>query len=229
MKRSVGLFRTVWRINAFVILLAGLLLSALAILAMIMLARELSRERVSTGTARTDPEVVKGEVFELGNMRRLRGTPVLLLELISRQPYGGMSSSKEAASVRNLLFYDSETAKNSWLFTQYGLLANIRPLAEGGDEKARIRWILLEQVAHDTNRDGRLNLQDAHAMGVVDADGQGYKDVLQNVERVLGVEFLSDAVVAVAYSEVNADYVAEIDLPRREVRRRTLLRYHQRR
>ena len=46
---------------------------------------------------------------------------------------------------------------------------------------------------------------------------------------MLGVEFLSDAVVAVAYSEVNADYVAEIDLPRREVRRRTLLRYHQRR
>ena len=64
---------------------------------------------------------------------------------------------------------------------------------------------------------------------MVDADGQGYKDVLQNVERVLGVEFLSDALVAVAYSEVNADYVAEIDLPRREVRRRTLLRYHQRR
>ncbi len=229
MKRSVGLFRTVWRINAFVILLAGLLLSALAIFAMITLGRELARERVSAGTARTDPEVVKGEVFELGNMRRLRGTPVLLLELISRQPYGGISSSKEAASVRNLLFYDSETAKNSWLFTQYGLLANIRPLAEGGDEKARIRWILLEQVAHDTNRDGRLNLQDAHTLGVVDADGQGYKDVLQNVERVLGVEFLSDAVVAVAYSEVNADYVAEIDLPRREVRRRTLLRYHQRR
>ena len=229
MKRRVGLFRTLWRINAFVILLTGLLLSALAVLAMITLGREMTRERVSPGTARTDPEVVKGEVFELGNMRRLRGTPVLLLELISRQSYGSMSSSKEVASVRNLLFYDSETAKNSWLFTQYGLVANIRPLAEGGDEKARIRWILLEQVAQDTNRDGRLNLQDAHTLGVVEADGQGYKDVLQNVERVLGVEFLSDAVVAVAYTEVNADYVAEIDLPRREVRRRTLLRYHQRR
>jgi hypothetical protein len=229
MKRSVGLFRTVWRINAFVILLTGLLLSASAILAMIVLGRELTRERVVAEAARTDPEVVKGEVFELGNMRRLRGTPVLLMELVSRQSYSSMSSSKELASVRNLLFYDSESAKYSWLFTQYGLVSNIKPLAEGGDEKARIRWIMLEQVAQDSNRDGRLNLQDAHAMGVVDADGQGYKDVLQNVERVLGVEFLSDTVVAVAYSEVNADYVAEIDLPRREMRRRTLLRYHQRR
>ena len=54
-----------------------------------------------------------------------------------------------------------------------------------------------------------------------------YKGLLQNVERVLGVEFLSDTVVDVAFSAV-ADYIAEVDLSRREVRRRALLRYHQR-
>ena len=44
MKRSAALLRTVWRINAFVILLTGLLLCALAILAMLTLGRELTRE-----------------------------------------------------------------------------------------------------------------------------------------------------------------------------------------
>jgi hypothetical protein len=87
---------------------------------------------------------------------------------------------------------------------------------------------MLELIGQDTNRDGRLSAQDAHTLGVVDADGQSYKDLLQNVEHVLGVEFLSDTVVDVAFSAGDADYIAEIDLPRREVRRRILLRYHQR-
>jgi hypothetical protein len=60
--------------------------------------------------------VVKGDVFELGATTRLRGTPVMLLELTPRQH----SYSKEPASVRNLVFYDSESGKSSWLFAQYG-------------------------------------------------------------------------------------------------------------
>lgn len=228
MTRAVRWFRTVWRVNAIVILVAGLLVSAAAVVVMLAMVRELTRERVTHDSARLEPEVVKGEVFELGNMTRLRGTPVLLLELTSRQHYSTGAYSKEAASVRNLLFFDSETGKSSWLFTQYGLLAGIKPLAEHGDDKARIRWVMLELISQDTNRDGRLSVQDAHTLGVVDADGQNYKDLVQNVERVVGVEFLSDTAVDVAFSAVDADYIAEIDLPRREVRRRTLLRYHQR-
>jgi hypothetical protein len=228
MTRALRWFRTMWRVNAIVILAAGLLVCVAAVVVMLATVRELARERVTHDSARLEPEVVKGEVFELGNMARLRGTPVLLLELTSRQQYSTGAYSKEATSVRNLLFFDSETSKSSWLFTQYGLLAGIKPLAERGDDQARIRWLMLEVISQDTNRDGRLSLQDAHTLGVVDADGQNYKDLVQNVERVIGVEFLSDTAVDVAFSAVDADYIAEIDLPRREVRRRTLLRYHQR-
>src|SRR5437867_10037180 len=103
---------------------------------MLATIRELTRERVTHDSARLEPGVVKGEVFELGSMARLRGTPVLLLELTSRQQYSTGAYSKEATSVRNLLFFDSETSKSSWLFTQYGLLAGIKPLAERGDDPA---------------------------------------------------------------------------------------------
>jgi hypothetical protein len=228
MTRPGRFFRTLWRVNAVVVLTAGLLVCAAAVIVIVAMVRDLTRERAVTDNARREPEVVKGDVFELGAMTRLRGTPVMLLELTSRQHTGTGSYSGEPASVRNLLFYDSESGKSSWLFTQYGLLTGIKPLAEHGDDKARIRWIMLELIGQDTNRDGRLSQQDAHTLGAVDADGQNYKDLLQNVERVLGVEFLSDTVVDVAFSAVDADYIAEIDLPRREVRRRTLLRYHQR-
>jgi hypothetical protein len=227
MRRAARLFRIVWRINAIVILAAGLLLCVAAIAVLVVVVHESTRDRAAHDSARVEPEVVKGDVFELGNMSRLRGTPVMLLELTSRQRYAGGSYSKDATSVRNLLFYDSESGKTTWLFTQYGLLAGIRPLAEHGDDKGRIRWVLLEQVTQDSNRDGRLTLQDVHTLGVVDADGQNYKDLMSNVVRVLGVEFLSDAVVDIAVSVADADYIVEIDLPRREVRRRTLLRYHQ--
>jgi hypothetical protein len=220
--------RTLWRVNAIVVLMAGLLVSAAAVLVIVAMLREISREPLARESARREPEVAKGDVFELGAMTRLRGTPVMLIELRSRQRYSSGSYTSEPASVRNLLFYDSETGKSSWLFTQYGLLTGVRPLAERGDDKARIRWIMLESIAQDTNRDGRLTAHDAHALGVVDSDGQNYKELLENVERVLGVEFLSDTTVDVAFTAVDTDYIAEVDLPRREVRKRTLLRYHQR-
>jgi len=228
MIRSPRLLRAVRRANAVSILVASLLVCAAAIVVMIATAREAARERAPHDSMRREPEVLKGEVFELGSMTRLRGTPVLLLELTSRQRYSSGAYSGEAASVRNLLFYDTETSKSTWLFTQYGLLTGVRPLAEHGDDKARIRWVLLEAIAQDTNRDGRLSLQDAHTLGVVDADGQNYKDLVPGVLHVLGVEFLSDTAVAIALSEADADYMVEVDLPRREVRKRTLLRYHQR-
>ena len=219
--------RTLWRVNAVVVLVAGLLVSAAAVVVIVAVVREASRDPTARERVRREPEVAKGDVFELGAMTRLRGTPLLLIELTSRQRYNSGSYTAEPASVRNLLFYDSETGKSSWLFAQYGLLTGVRPLAERGDDKARIRWIMLESIAQDTNRDGRLTAGDAHALGVVDADGQNYKDLLENVERILGVEFLSDSVVDVAFTAVDADYIAEIDLARREVRKRTLLRYHQ--
>ena len=219
--------RTLWRVNAIVVLMAGLLVSAAAVMVIVAMLREMPREPLARESSRHEPEVAKGDVFELGAMTRLRGTPVMLIELTSRQRYSSGSYTSEPASVRNLLFYDSETGKSSWLFTQYGLLSGVRPLAERGDDKARIRWIMLESIAKDTNRDGRLTAHDAHALGVVESDGQNYKELLENVERVLGVEFLSDTTVDVAFTAVDADYIAEVDLPRREVRKRTLLRYHQ--
>ena len=103
------LFRTLWRVNAVVVLVAGLLVSAAAVIVIVAMARDLSRARVAPDQVGREPEVVKGDVFELGAMTRLRGTPVMLLELTSRQH----SYSKEPASVRNLVFYDSESGKSS--------------------------------------------------------------------------------------------------------------------
>src|SRR5689334_24417 len=108
MIRTARLFRIVWRVNAIVILAAGVLLCVAALAVLIVVARESWRGRVQQDSARAGPEVVKGDVFELGSMSRLRGTPVMLLELTSRQSYGAASYSGDAVSVRNLLFYDSD-------------------------------------------------------------------------------------------------------------------------
>jgi hypothetical protein len=87
MTRTARLFRIVWRINAVVILVAGLLLCVAAIAVLVAIAGESMHGRTLRDTARTGPEVLKGDVFELGSMSRLRGTPVMLLELTSRQRY----------------------------------------------------------------------------------------------------------------------------------------------
>src|SRR4051812_762987 len=85
------------------------------------------------------------------------------------------------------------------------------------------------QTTRDSNPHGRLGAGDIGSFGVADADGQNYRDALLNVERILGVEFLSDNVADVGFSTPDGDYVAEIDLARRQVRRQNVLRYHQHR
>src|SRR5215831_5295780 len=110
MIRPAALFRTLWRVNAIVVLAAALLVCAAAVVVMVTAIRQSARELTSQDSATHGPEAMKGEVFELGSMGRLRGTPTLLLELISHRRH---SASQDAHSVRNLLFYDSETGKST--------------------------------------------------------------------------------------------------------------------
>jgi len=115
MIRSPRLLRAVRRANAVSILVASLLVCAAAIVVMIATAREAARERAPHDSMRREPEVLKGEVFELGSMTRLRGTPVLLLELTSRQRY---SSGAYSGNRRRCLHGRGLRAVGRWPFNR---------------------------------------------------------------------------------------------------------------
>lgn len=227
MLRGARWFRRIWRINAVIILVGGALLCVVAIAALYFIVAESTRERHVQNAANLGPEATRGEQFELVRMAALKGTPILMLELASRQRYSMGSHDKTAEAIRNLAFYDSGTATTRWLFPQFGLLlTGITPLAERGEPEGKVRWVLLQVVKKDTNNDERLSLQDLKTVGVADYDGQNYKEIVSEVQRVIGTEFVAADVLAVAFSGASADMLIEIDLPRREVRRRTTLRFH---
>lgn len=114
-----GFFRTVWRINAILILLVAAVVGFFVLTALVT---ELGggAKRRHAGLAPELGAVQGGKSLVLGGVALVPGTAVLRGELqVYRQGSGFSSGSSSYAETRNILFIDEGTSVGRWLLSDH--------------------------------------------------------------------------------------------------------------
>jgi len=166
----------------------------------------------------------------LQSFESIPGTPYLVANII--QGEWGKSRSSVSASysrgrggIHNLVFLDSGSLKSHRLFdtNQYTILeAKQYPLSSQASEQnakkikktARFVYQVLKQ---DTNEDKYLDAKDRRTIGISDAFGKQYVEVLTDISQLLNLQALSGDRLLVVYVQSGMKTASVIDLNQRKV------------
>ncbi len=200
-------FVWIWRVNAIVILVGGLL----GCVGAAFVVRELWSEwrtpprvqNVARVTVESEPS---GQVGELGYFKKIAGTEVLRAPLELREEIPRMGSySKEASSTHNFFYLNPTTRAGHWLRKPFGgIILDVEDVSSPlkADEKDRVVVLasLYEIVPEDSNKDGRLTASDIQQIGLSAPDGTGFRILVEQADRMRQVTLLDSGRVLVLYT-----------------------------
>ncbi len=231
--RRRGFFRVIWRIDAVLILLVGLLVLGLLVVATIPKMRS-GFTRVRTSDV-VDPKesAAPQERLSLSGFQRETGTAYAVAQLSSTQPaykFSLSSGSGENSRICNYLFVNLEDRSSHWLFPDNRrLIADKREICTPGlvDRQwvqcREVTWLAIESITEDTDGDGRLTLSDRRTLGFADSTGRNYQDVLKGADFMLGSVDKDTDNLVVFYSQGGRNYAAEVNIRERTVKGTTAL------
>lgn len=160
------------------------------------------------------------------------GTPYMLGEVYSTEAPYSFSSGSERRVIYNYVFLDTTTLASHRLFSSNeSLIINIRTYPEPPNPNDRwepqptepvvTQWIVYEVIQADTNGDGALNFEDAIAIGITDASGNDYAEVLTDFGRTFTMAYVDPnrliVVSTASDDESDAKTAYAIDLQTRTV------------
>jgi len=209
-------YKNVWRFNALVIALAGVLATILLLFATYTIYKDASRNRQRNEIVNIDPKTNIEEVFRLGRVKHITGSKAVIVPLYSDQKFSlNYSASKSTASTRNILFSNMGDETNKWLLSDNKfLIVNHKLISEGHsyDKTREVVVILYNIIKSDTNHDSRLTKNDKVTVSLSDPEGNSYAEVIKNTDTVLGAELLDKEAIAIMHTRDNKGYTTYVNL-----------------
>ncbi len=192
----------------------------------------------SSKTAANVNEPARAEM-RVGSFRQVTGTGFLMarayavkesgiLETIESGSYSS-SYGKGAEPARNLLFASLDDLSGLWLLPHNRFLIwateELPPAKDGGvgvykmtiPEQRVARWIYIELIKSDTNNNGKWDHEDRKAIAIVDPSGVNYVEVITETDDILQRTMHTEDKLSVAYRSNAKYFIANIDLPQRQV------------
>jgi hypothetical protein len=214
------LFSWVWRLNALVILAAGLAGLGLTALVSVELLRDIREPRRVRGVVNLVDAQVESEAFEFGQFQRIAGTDSLMVAFYSDQAYPIGSGRKITRATRNYLFFDPHSGSGHWLLPGNGSLVERRwpfPEPARDADPPPLRILLWEIIDSDSTGDDKLTETDLSTVYVSGPLGRSLSPLLAEVQQVLSAEQIGPDSVYVMFLKDNELRSARIDLERRVV------------
>jgi hypothetical protein len=133
------------------------------------------------------------------------------------------SSGRSDYGVYNYVFFDVEAEKvQALLPDNQNIILSVQgyptPNATVTPEIS-IAWWLYTLVKQDTNEDGALTYTDSKTLSISDVGGNGYTELIVDVEQVLGDAYKDGNKLLVIYRSKGKNFLASIDLTTRKVTR----------
>jgi len=166
--------------------------------------------------------------LRLGQFRQIHGTNILMAEITGALSRGSLSSSSDSGSgnTRNLVFVSGESLDSHRLFntneyvifaaTEYPINDKVNGSPVRSDELVT-KWLVYTVLKSDTNGDGRVDASDQRTIGVTDASGSGYAEVLSGIDENFGMTMLNTGQVVVVYTRGGVKSATVIDLENRKI------------
>ena len=195
-------FALLWRINAVLILVAGILAVVALGFAVVMM---LNSTRSQDGDALTQavfPDDNKAAT--LGAFEAVPGTDVLRARLnVGDRPAFGSGSRYADSTVRNYLFVDPESRNAHWLRpSMEGVFLHSINLPESGfnEKPPDVRLFVYTLVERDTNGDRQLTEADSKTIAVSDPAGKRFRIVVTGADELRDSRLLRSDRLLVLYS-----------------------------
>lgn len=197
--RAQQFFRKVWRFNALVILLAGILAIGVIAISSFYALRAMFREREVVAVVNTGVREAIRETLTLGHVTRIQGHPWLLVAVESDQEYDQAYFSKSTVAARNYAFVAAGEPPR-WLYPHNRFLvvaASQLPASEYSEPEKPTTLVSFVVVPSDSDGDERLTSSDLSHLVFTKPDGTGSKAVLENVRSVIAQEIMGEQVIVI--------------------------------
>jgi hypothetical protein len=226
------LFRPSWRANSVLMLAVGLLALGVLTYVAYQIYKVTFRTRQVYDVVNVESDARIESEWALGNFVRVTGTDYVMAPAHSKQTYQASYYEKGASAMRNYIFVNVMDKSSRWLVptnkylfltAEKLLLRDTGAEMSAGRQTALDRtneaakWMSYDVVKSDTNGDGRLTGNDLRAIAISSATGEGYAEVIQNVEQTLGSMLRDEDTLLIFHSSGGRSYVSEVDLPKRQV------------
>lgn len=80
-----------------------------------------------------------------------------------------------------------------------------------------VEWWLYSIIKKDTNQDGYLGSEDKITIGLSDVGGNGYTELIENVDAILGQIYKDDFTMFIIYNADQKNYIVKVNLSTREI------------
>ncbi|MCC5635948.1 hypothetical protein LC593_08775 [Nostoc sp. CHAB 5844] len=207
-------------VRALIIIICGLITLMISGYTAYRIYQELFRERNVSHIVNTETDANIQVHINLGLFELLKGTPYLMAAITSQQNYRQSYYEKEASSIRNFLFLNTNdksawrlVPNNNFLFLRHERLNLSTPPR---DVVKNVQGIWYEVITADSNGDKRLTTDDRKTIAVSDVSGKNYTELIHQVDQVLGKHQLNDSTLLVFYTSGAEHFVTEINIPVRQ-------------
>lgn len=174
-----------------------------------------------TASSNIAPVANAGAKRTLGSFRPVNGTKYLMAPITSEGKAEYFSSKEGYANTHNYAFFNlaDESTRTLLPTNDYWITETKRfpEKEEASQQSAPVQWFLYFLVKSDTDGDKKLTDKDNKTLAISDAGGDGYTEIISDVEAVYGQALSEANYLSVIYRSQSRKYVARIDLLNRKV------------
>jgi len=172
----------------------------------------------------------------LSSFNPIQGTDYLMAGIVDKpvsrdssiNPFDWISNSgysSYSSGTYNYVFFNLKTeqykkllpANDYFIIRTTGFPIKEYDPAEPDQPAPIIEWWLFTIAKADTNNDGRTDFQDKLTIGISDVGGNGYTELIQNVDTTLGEIYKDSSTMFIMYNADDKNYIAKINPSTREV------------
>jgi hypothetical protein len=187
----------VWSVNAYLILVAGLLCVVSLLLLLFTITADKLRPHGVQGMVATDKKDISDE--RLSYRLRSSGNGIVALDVTTDQRIETKFGSKDSSNaLRNQRFIKISDTTQTQLFPNNNyLITSVYAITAQGvkktyswrerDEEESAEFRIYEVVTKDTNEDKRLTVSDHKDLMIAKADGSQLMTIASGVENLAGV------------------------------------------
>jgi hypothetical protein len=129
------------------------------------------------------------------------------------------SSSTYSSGTYNYIFFNLDTEEyrrllpaNEYVIFQTAGFPVLQPDPAVPDKPApTVEWWVYSIIKKDTNQDGGLGYEDKLTIGISDVGGNGYTELIENVDTILSQIYKDSSAMFIIYYADQKNYIAKIN------------------